>query len=214
MPDEGTVEVSTETTETVVDDSATTETVETVSETDPKVFDKEYVESLRGENASWRTKLRDKEKLFEEAMNKLKGLEDASLSVQEKMERDFEEAKTRASQFEAKAQENSLALQIALAAKDEKITDVKAAVKLADRELIEYDNNGQVTNLSTVLEHLKSEYSSLFASAPTASTGSSVNPSRPAKTKAYTHEDLKKMSPDRIMELKEKGDLNHLLGIR
>lgn len=211
MPDEGTVETSAETIETVVDDSASTVTDDTSKDT--KTFDKEYVESLRSENASWRTKLRDKEKAFEEMQAKLKSFEDSQLSDTEKRDRDFEEARTKATLFEAQAKESNLALQIALAAQAEKITDVKAAVKLADRELIEYDNNGQVTNLSTVLENLKTEYSSLFASAPTGAPSlSSTNPAKAAKSKQYTREDLKQMSPQRIVELQEAGELKHLLG--
>lgn len=213
MSDEGTVEnVSTETVETVVDDSANT--VETPKE-EPKVFDADYVKQLREEAARHRVEKQKEREEKETLLAKIKEFEDAKLSEQEKLTRDYDSAKDLAQRFEAKAREANLELQIALAARDEKITDVKAAVKLADRELIEYDDNGQVTNLSEVLESLKSTYSSLFSAAP--SGGPSVTPTNPAKvakTKQYTREDLKLMSPERITELSEKGELNHLLGRR
>ena len=213
MPEEGNVSTETSTeTKTELVEPVVEPTVE--SKKEDGTFDREYVESLRGEAASWRTKLRDKENEFKEMQAQLKEFADSKLSAEEKLNKEFEEAKTKAHLFEAKARENALALQIALAAKEEKITDVKAAVKLADRELIEYDDNGQVTNLQTVFEHLKQEYSSLFSSSANAPNVSSTNPSRPSKPgKKYTSEDLKKMSPEKINELREKGDLNHLLGI-
>lgn len=179
---------------------------------EPESFDKEYVKSIREEAADWRTKLRAKEAEHEAALAKLKEYEDAKLTESEKAARDFEEAKSRASNMENLAREASLKYELAIAAREEGISDVKAAVKLADRELIEYDSAGNITNLPDVIEHLRSEYSSLFSKTATAPHTGVTNPPKAPAAKKWTREDLKKMSPEQRVELMNKGELNHLLG--
>lgn len=211
MPNEGNgevTEVTSETTESVVE----TPVVET-QEVETKTFDKDYVDSLRSESASWRTKLREKEDALTKIQARLKEFEDSKLTKDEKLAQDLEEYRGRASSFEAQAREKSLALDLALAARDAKITDVKAAVKLADRELIQYDDSGNVMNLSEVIGNLQSEYPSLFGNAaPSVPSPGVTNPAKAPSAPKYTREDLKKMSPARIVELQEKGELNHILG--
>jgi len=186
-------------------------TPSTVKE-ESKTFDKEYVESLRNEAASWRTKLREMETQFSSVQTQLKEFQDAQLTEQEKFTRDFEEAKTKATQFETQAREKDLALQIAMVAREEKIADIKAAVKLADRELIQYDNNGQVSNLADVVASLRTEYPSLFnVPAPVAPNPGTTNPAKAPSATKWTREDLKTMSPEKRVELLEKGELKHLL---
>lgn len=179
---------------------------------EPEVFDKEYVKGIRDEAASWRTKLREKEAEHEAALAKLKAFEDAQLTAEEKMSRDFEDAKTRASSMEQKAREASLRYELAVAAREEGISDVKAAVKLADRELIEYDSAGNITNLPDVIEHLRSEYSSLFSKTASAPNTGVTNPAKPPASKKWTREDLKSLSPEKRLELMQSGALNDLLG--
>lgn len=179
---------------------------------DPDVFDKEYVKEIRDEAASWRTKLREKESAYEQAMAKLKEYEDAKLSVEEKAQRDFEEAKTRAGSMEAKAREAELRYQLAIAAREEGISDLKAAVKLADRELIEYDSAGNITNLPDVIENLRSEYASLFSKNAAAPNTGVTNPAKPPAQKKWTRADLASLSPEKRVELMQSGALNDLLG--
>mgnify|MGYP000847624422 CR=1 FL=1 len=179
---------------------------------EPEVFDKEYVKGIREEAAEWRTKLRKQEAAYEEALAKLKSYEDEKLSAEEKLSRDFEEAKTRASSMEQKAREASLRYELAIAAREEGISDVKAAVKLADRELIEYDSAGNITNLPDVIEHLRSEYSSLFSKTASAPNTGVTNPAKPPAQKKWTREDLKSLSPEKRLELMQSGALNELLG--
>jgi hypothetical protein len=186
--------------------------VEKSDKVEPETFDKDYVKSIRDEAASWRTKLREKEAAFEEAMAKLKAFEDAQLSAEEKAARDFEEAKTRASSMESKAREAELRYQLAIAAREEGISDLKAAVKLADRELIEYDSAGNITNLPDVIENLRSEYSSLFSKTASAPNTGVTNPAKPPAAKKWTRQDLASLSPEKRVELMQSGALNDLLG--
>lgn len=182
------------------------------SEVEPKTFTKEYVEELRAEAARHRVE-KQKERADREALEaKVKEYEDAQLSESEKVTRDFEEAKTKATSYEQKVRELSLNYELAMAARDEKIADVKAAVKLADRELIEYDSAGNITNLPAVIENLKSTYSSLFSKSASAPNTGVTNPAKAPSAKKWTREDLRTLSPEKRKELMDSGALNELLG--
>lgn len=213
VTDDGKV-VSTETpkvSEEVITSAATTDDSKK-TEVDQKSFSKEYVEELRAEAARHRVE-KQKEKAEREALEaKLREYEDAKLSAEEKAARDFDEAKTKASSYETKAKELALNYELAMAAREEGIADVKAAVKLADRELIEYDSAGNITNLPDVIENLRSTYSSLFSKGVSAPNTGVTNPAKPPAAKKYTREDLKSLSPEKRVELMESGALNHLLG--
>jgi hypothetical protein len=208
MPEEGNVEsVEIDETEVVVDETPNEEPV--VEE--PKVFDAEYVKKLREEAAKHRTEKQKEAEARSALEARLKEYEDAKLSVEEKAARDFQEAVEKASLFQQKAVESDLRYQLALAAKDAGITDLKAAVKLADRELIQTDENGNISNIEDVVEGLRTEYQSLFAVAPSAPNTRVTNPQRTPSAKKYTKDDLKKMSPERRTELLQKGEFDHLL---
>jgi DNA-directed RNA polymerase alpha subunit len=142
----------------------------------------------------------------------LKEYEDAKLSVEEKTLRSLEEATTRATSFEQQVREASLKYELAMAAREENITDIRAAVKLADRELIEYDSVGNITNLPDVIQALKSEYSSLFTKAASAPNTGVTNPAKAPSAKKWTRADLAQLSPERRLELMQSGELNDLLG--
>lgn len=208
MPEEGNVE-SGKTDETEVVEPVAP--VVEASEEEPKVFDAEYVKKLREEAAKHRT---EKQKVAEERAAleaRLKEYEDAKLSVEEKAARDFQEAVSKASLFQQKAVESDLRYQLALAAKDAGITDLRAAVKLADRELIQTDENGNISNINDVVDGLRNEYQSLFAAAPSAPNTRVTNPQRTPSAQKYTRADLAKMTPERRTELLQKGEFDHLL---
>ena len=204
-----------ETVESVVE---TNETVETAVETpkveneEPKVFDADYVKGLREEAAKHRVEKQKEAQARIELEAKLKEYEDAKLSVEEKTARDFQEAVSKASVFEQMATESNLKYQLAVAASEFGIVDLNAAVKLADRELIQTDGNGNISNITEIVESLQAEYKSLFASAaPNVPNTRVTNPSKVPAAKKYTRDDIVRMSPERRVELLEKGELNHLL---
>lgn len=207
MPEETVVETD------VVSDEVISPNVITpkADEVEPKVFDEAYVKSVREEAARNRVEKQQAKAEAEALRAQLKEYEDAKLSVEERTQRSLEEATTKASSFEQMVREASLKYELALAAKEENIADIRAAVKLADRELIEYDSAGNVTNLPDVIQALKSEYSSLFTKAASAPNTGVTNPAKVHTAPKWTKEDLKSMSPERRVELMAKGEFNHLL---
>jgi hypothetical protein len=73
---------------------------------EPEVFDKSYVEKLRRENASYRTKAQENA----DAAKRLKEIEDRDLSELQKAQRDREEALARLQEVEREAIRNRVAL--------------------------------------------------------------------------------------------------------
>ncbi len=191
-----------------------TPVAETASE--PKVFDEAYVKSLREEAAKHRTEKQKQAKETESLLAKLAEFENAQLSESERSKKEFEETRTRADKNESRARELEIKYQLALAAVDptNQIGDVKAAIKLLDRDTLEFDDSGKITNLQDALETLKAEYPSVVASArnPSAPNTGVTNPAKAPTAKKYTRADLAKMPAHRIVELQEAGELNHILG--
>ncbi len=178
---------------------------------EPKTFDAEYVKQLREEAAKHRTEKQREVKEKESLLARLQEFENSQLSETERFQKDFEETRKRADSNETRAREAELKYQLALAAQGEKITDVKAAVKLADRGLIEFGDDGSIQNMSDVISSLRDEYPSLFTSAFQAPNTGVTNPAKAPTAKKYTRDDLKRMSPERRVELLESGDFKHLL---
>ena len=186
--------------------------VESPETTEPKTFDADYVKGLREEAARHRVEKQKEAKEKESLLAKLREFEDAQLSETERFQKDFKDTQDKASSYERIAREAELKYQLALAAKENNIVDLKAAVKLADRELIQFDDNGNISNISDVIEGLRNEYGSLFNPAnPVAPHTGVTNPAKAPSAKKYTRDDLKKMSPERRVELLESGDFKHLL---
>jgi hypothetical protein len=187
-----------------------------VVEDEPKVFSKEYVEGLRSEAAKHRTE-KQAEKADNEALRaQLKEYEDAKLSEEDKRNRDFEELKASNATAVAKAREAEINFQVAKAAAvpDNEIGDVNAAIKLIDRDTLEFDDNGKITNLQDALATLKAEYPSVVKTgkAVTAPNTGVVNPGKAPAKPQYTREDLKKLPIETVNELFASGALKHLTG--
>lgn len=189
-------------------------TVTEVSSETPKTFDEAYVKQLREEAAKHRTEKQREAKEKADLLKRLKEFEDAQLSETERAQKDFEETRTRADKNEARARDLEVKYQLALAASNpaNEIGDVRAAIKLLDRDTLEFDGNGKITNLQDALEALKKEYPSVVASkSPSAPNTGVTNPAKAPAAKKYTRADLAGMTPERIAELNEAGELNHLL---
>lgn len=180
---------------------------------EPKTFDEAYVKQLREEAAKSRVERQTEKKTRESLEARLQAFEDAQLTETERATKEFNETREKASKYEQKAREAELKYQLAMAAKESNIVDLKAAVKLADRELIQFDDNGNINNMSEIIDSLKNEYASLFnASAPNAPHTGVTNPAKAPSAKKYTRADLAKMPAERIVELQAAGELNHILG--
>lgn len=183
-----------------------------------KTFDAEYVKTLRDEAARHRTEKQRAAKENADLLAKIAEYENAQLSEAERSQKSYQEAVSRAESFEARARELEVSFQLAMAAAspENHIGDVRAAIKLLDRDTLEFDDNGRITNLQDALETLKAEYPSVVSQAksqiPTAPHTGTTNPAKASTGAKYTREDLRQMSPERVVELQQAGELNHLLG--
>lgn len=210
MPEEVSVETDKVSDEVITPNAAADAKEETKVE--PKSFTEDYVKELRAEAAAHRAEKQKQKAENEALLARLKEFEDAKLTEQERLTRDFDEAKTKASSFETKLREAELRAELALAAREANIVDLKAALKLADRELIEYTSSGSISNMDVVIESLRNEYPSLFNKAASAPNTGVTNPAKAPAAKKWTREDIAKLSPEKRTELMHKGEFNHLLG--
>lgn len=210
MSNEGSVE----TTEAVVSETVETEVSE-VTQSEPKMFDEAYVKSLRDEAAKHRMEKQKEAKEKETLLARIAEFENAQLSETERMQKEYKDALANAETHQSRARTLEVDFQLALAANnpDNQIGDVKAAIKLIDRDSLEFDERGRITNLQDALETLKAEYPSvgLVSRTPSAPNTGITNPAKAPAAKKYTRADLAQMSPQRIVELQEAGELNHLL---
>lgn len=185
MADENTEQVEGQELDTTEQDSNTTTSTSTSEQDSPETFDRDYVEKLRREAASYRTELKD-------AKEKLKNFEDADLSERQKLQKKLDEAQ--------KAQE---AADAALRQERARLAIVKAASKhglpaeLAEKLVeVEFDDEGNPTGVEAAVKKLASEYPQLVQGN---GTGSPTNPASKKKT-TLTREDVEKMSADEINE--------------
>ena len=181
----------------------------------PKTYDEKYVRKLRDEAAARRVRENELANQLAEMQSKVKQFEDAQLTEQERIQKELEELRESSSANLTRAQSREVDYQLALAAADPAngIGDVKAAIKLIDRDSLEFDNKGNVVNLQDALETLKSEYPSvgMVSHKPSAPNPGPTNPAKSTAAKKWTRADLAKMAPEKIVELQESGELNHLL---
>lgn len=186
-----------------------------VDDDEPKVYDKAYVEKLRAEAAKHRTEKQAEKARVDDLAKQLKALQDAQLSDEDRRKQEFEETKVRADTNESRAQDLQVQFQLALAAFDpaNEIGDLNAAIKLIDRDTLEFDSAGKISNLQDALEALKRDYPSVVASKtnPPAPNTGMTNPSKRSSEKQISQADLKTMTPEKIVELHQAGKLNHLL---
>lgn len=113
------------------------------TDTQPNTFDREYVQSLRQENAKWRTKARELEQAAEE---RTKEIERQKMSEFERMEADLKERDARLAEYEA-----NLKRERALRTLTGKVVDPEAAFKLADGNETVYDEDGNI-NVDKLIE--------------------------------------------------------------
>lgn len=209
---------STESVVTEVTPAAAAPIVEQPTVDEPKVFDAEYVKGLREEAAGHRVEKQKEATAHAATAAKLKAFEDALLTETERTQKEFEETRSRADKNESRARELEVNYQLALASVDpaNAIGDVKAAIKLIDRDSLEFDASGKITNLQAALETLKTEYPSVVASTrtPSAPNTGVTAPAKTASAKKITREELAilaRTNPAKVVALTDAGELNHLL---
>lgn len=133
----------------------------------------------------------DHEKLsgdHQTATKRLKEIDDASLSEADKTKKAAKDAEDRATAAETRAKDSSVRLQIERDARKLNIVDEDAAYKLLDRSKIEFDADGEPTNIAALMEALVKDRPFLLAAdgTSTARTGNSTNANRPRQNPTGT----------------------------
>jgi len=119
-----------------------------------KNFDLAYVEKLRKEAASSRTKNKDMQAQIDALTASLKAREDAELSDQQKIVKERDALAKQLKAANEAASRRSLDYEAVVLANRLNIVDPDAAVRLLDRSDIEWDEAGNPTNLQTLMEAL------------------------------------------------------------
>ena len=135
-------------------------------------FDAEYVKALRDEAAKHRT-----EKTAIEA--ELKKLRDAQLTDTERQANRLKELEAEATAFKLQRQELSLQMQIERQARKMGILDEDAAVKLLDRSMITFDDDGKPAGVEAALQQLTQQRPYMVNQAANGQNFSASNPARP-----------------------------------
>lgn len=189
-------------------DEPVAEAKETVEEKQAKSYDENYVKALREEAAKHRTDKQAEKARVEKLEKELKAFQDAQLSEEERRAQELEELRSSSTTNLTRAQDAELKYQIALNAGKAEIQDVKAAIKLIERDSLEFDDRGNITNLEDTLAALKEEHPWLIGkAAPVAPSTGTTNPPKQtsASDRKYTRAELKGMSPEKINALYDEG---------
>lgn len=134
---------------------------------EPESFDAEYVRKLRAEAAEYRKRLRE----LEAAVKKQ---EEAKLSETERLQQRLAELEKEQAEWQRERQERTLKYEVMLAAGKLGIVDAEAAYKLLDLSAIEFDEDGNPTNIEKALRDLIAKRPYLAGAAG----GSPTNPAR------------------------------------
>jgi hypothetical protein len=160
------------------------------------------LEQLQTELAQLRSAGAATAKERDELSTKLKQIEDAQLTETERLKKQAEESAGKVSAAEQKLRDTLTRLEIERAARKLSIVDEDAAFRLLDASKIEFDKDGQPTNVSSLLEALvKAKPYLVEASGGGGSGGGASNPGRGRGAGELTRADLAKMTPAQIAAL-------------
>lgn len=119
-------------------------------------FDREYVEELRGQSASYRTKLRETETAVEELQRRLKEYEDANKSDVEKLTAEKAALEAERDRLATRAEAEAIDAQVAIACAKANVRDAEAVKALLDRSEITYEG-GVVKGVDKAVKALLKE---------------------------------------------------------
>ena len=114
---------------------------------EPETFSREYVQELRHENAAYRTKAQEKERLALEADERVKKVE--------------EESKTKVSQAEEAANRRVIQAELKAVAVKAGMVDLDG-LKLADLSTVKLNDKGEVEGADELMKALKESKPYLF----------------------------------------------------
>lgn len=152
---------------------------------EPESFDAEYVRKLRAEAAEYRKRLRD----LEAAVKKQ---EEAKLSETERLQQRLAELEKEQAEWQRERQERTLKYEVMLAAGKLGIVDAEAAYKLLDLSAIEFDEDGNPTNIEKALR-------GLIAKRPYLAGGNASSPTNPARSAQQPNTETEEQRRRRLM---------------
>ena len=170
----------------------------------PETFPRAYVEQLRKEQKQRREHEAQLQAALEAANARLKQFEDATLSEEEKRNRELEDLRTQTVQGALALRDSRLETAVVSAATRLGIVDPDAALALLKKDAVTWDGNNptNVTDLLTTLKEQRPWLAGRHGMSPPPDTGA-TNPSSGAGGgqrggQPLTVEAIRKMSPDEM----------------
>lgn len=149
--------------------------------------------------------LAEKAKQFDELEDQRKSELEKAQERTSKLERELEQAQLQ-------AQETRLHNAVLAEAAKKGVIDPDAAVQLLDRSLLEWDDDGNPTNIAEAMDSLLDDRPYLAGQHGGRPNGSADQGARGRPAGSLTREDLKTMSPEQINKARKEGQLDHLMG--
>jgi hypothetical protein len=171
--------------ETPVEETVVEETVEETESEPVTKFDEKDVKALRSEAANYRVKWREEQNKTAELARKLDEFERAKLSETERLQLEHREAVAENEKLKAAVRSTRLESEVVKAAKDLKLADVDATLRLMDTAELEFDDSGRPVNLNHVLESTLERFPLLkLADSPRKSPAADPGTTNPPKARA------------------------------
>lgn len=155
-----------------------------------ETFSREYVQELRQENASYRTRALDAEKKAQEALDKAAAKE---ADADAKAAKATTDADTKAKETNAAAEQRIIRAELKAEAIKAGMVDIDG-LKLADLSSVKIDEHGQVVGAEDLMKGLKESKPYLFKEATSTSSTSTPpakDPPKPFDARKATNDELK-----------------------
>jgi hypothetical protein len=142
-----------------------------------EVFSREYVQELRQENASYRTRANDAEKRAQEAIEAAKKAQEAAEARATQAAAD---AETKVKETHTAAEQRIIRAELKAEAIKAGMVDIDG-LKLADLSSIKIDEKGEITGATELMTALKESKPYLFKEATSSSSADPVPPKEKPK---------------------------------
>jgi len=141
--------------------------------------------------------------------------------LQQQQMSELEKANERAAKLErdladatAQRKESLLRAAVVNEAAKRNVVDPEAAVALIDRSTLEFDDNGNPTNVATAMDSLLETRTYLVAPAGGARGNADLGARGSAGSDQLTREALASMTPEQVAQAEKEGRLSSLLGAK
>lgn len=159
-------------------------------------FDKERAMATINNLRGFEKTAKAQERQLAELNAKLQEYDQSKLTETERLQKQAQDASQKAQSIQQLLQEKSAALAIERASRSLNIVDGETAAALI-RSKIEFDDNGDPTNVESLLKDLVKNKPFLVAQ----EGGGGTPPSNPQRSGGYSMEDIAKMTPQQIASL-------------